>query len=185
MFYFTHLEETPITGRSRLLVFGKEHLLELSQLEYEMWMEEFEDKMLPETDPRYKVVQKVISHISESNQDIPEVSEFKWVIHVVEEPGINAFVLPNGQVFVFTGLLSATSDVHQLSFILGHEIAHAVLGHAAERASLVHLLDFLSLIFLTAIWAVCPQDILALGGHWIQEKLKEMNKRSPCRIVSL
>jgi len=36
MFYFTHLEETPITGRARLLVFGKEHFRELSQLEYDM-----------------------------------------------------------------------------------------------------------------------------------------------------
>lgn len=36
VFYFTHLEETPITGRARLLVFGKEHLRQLSQVEYSM-----------------------------------------------------------------------------------------------------------------------------------------------------
>ncbi|XP_019356770.1 PREDICTED: metalloendopeptidase OMA1, mitochondrial isoform X3 [Gavialis gangeticus] len=130
IFYFTHLEETPITGRTRLLVFGKEQFQQLSQLEYNMWMDKFENEMLPEEDPRYQLVKKVVHHLSESNQDIPQFSEFKWVIHVVEEPGINAFVLPNGQVFVFTGLLNAVSDVHQLSFILGHEIAHAVLGHA-------------------------------------------------------
>ncbi|KAH1166642.1 metalloendopeptidase OMA1, mitochondrial isoform X1 [Mauremys mutica] len=173
MFYFTHLEETPITGRARLLVFGKEHFMALSEMEYDMWMEQFKNKMLSETDPRYQVVKKVIGHLSESNQDISQVSEFKWVIHVVEEPDINAFVLPNGQVFVFTGLLNAVSDIHQLSFILGHEIAHAVLGHAAEKASLVHFLDFLSLILLTMIWAVCPRDSLAVVGHWIQTKLQE------------
>ncbi|XP_030350581.1 metalloendopeptidase OMA1, mitochondrial isoform X2 [Strigops habroptila] len=115
VFYFTHLEETPITGRARLLVFGKEHFRELSQMEYKM----------------------------------------------------------NGQVFVFTGLLNAVSDIHQLSFILGHEIAHAVLEHAAEKASLVHLLDFLSLIFLTMIWAICPRDSLAVVGQWLQSKLQE------------
>ncbi|XP_039341649.1 metalloendopeptidase OMA1, mitochondrial isoform X2 [Mauremys reevesii] len=165
--------ETPITGRARLLVFGKEHFMALSEMEYDMWMEQFKNKMLSETDPRYQVVKKVIGHLSESNQDIPQVSEFKWVIHVVEEPDINAFVLPNGQVFVFTGLLNAVSDIHQLSFILGHEIAHAVLVHAAEKASLVHFLDFLSLILLTMIWAVCPRDSLAVVGHWIQTKLQE------------
>lgn len=115
VFYFTHLEETPITGRPRLLVFGKEHFRELSQMEYKM----------------------------------------------------------NGQVFVFTGLLDAVSDIHQLSFILGHEIAHAVLEHAAEKASLVHFLDFLSLIFLTMIWAICPRDSLAVVGQWLQSKLQE------------
>nr|XP_025045621.1 metalloendopeptidase OMA1, mitochondrial isoform X4 [Pelodiscus sinensis] len=167
-------EETPITGRARLLVFGNEHFRALSQMEYDMWMDQFKNKMLSETDPRYQVVKKIVGHLSESNQDIPEVSEFTWVIHVVEEPGINAFVLPNGQVFVFTGLLNAVSDIHQLSFILGHEIAHAVLGHAAEKASLVHFLDFLSLILLAVIWAVCPRDSLAIVGQWIQSKLQEL-----------
>ncbi|XP_064928141.1 metalloendopeptidase OMA1, mitochondrial isoform X2 [Columba livia] len=173
MFYFTHLEETPITGRARLLVFGKEHFRELSQMEYDMWMEKFESKMLPETDARYQVVERVVGHLSESNKDIPQVSTLKWLIHVVDEPDVNAFVLPNGQVFVFTGLLNAVSDIHQLSFILGHEIAHAVLEHAAEKASLVHFLDFLSLIFLTMIWAICPRDSLAVVGQWIQGKLQE------------
>ncbi|NXF98032.1 OMA1 Metalloendopeptidase, partial [Eubucco bourcierii] len=173
IFYFTHLEETPMTGRPRLLVFGKEHFRELSQMEYDMWMEEFQSKILPETDARYQVVETVLGHLAESNKDIPRISALQWVIHVVDEPDINAFVLPNGQVFVFTGLLDAVSDVHQLSFILGHEIAHAVLEHAAEKASLVHFLDFLSLIFLTLIWAICPRDSLAVVGQWIQSKLKE------------
>ncbi|XP_060087874.1 metalloendopeptidase OMA1, mitochondrial isoform X2 [Heteronotia binoei] len=130
MFYFTHLEETPITGRARLLVFGKEHFIELSQIEYNMWMEEFKNKMLPERDPRYQVVKKLISHLTESNKDVPQISAFQWTIHVVEDSSINAFALPNGKLFVFTGLLTAVSDIHQLSFILGHEIAHVVLGHA-------------------------------------------------------
>lgn len=58
------------------------------------WMEEFKSKMLPETDPRYQVVKKVVGHLSESNKDIAQVSALEWVIHVVEEPGVNAFVLP-------------------------------------------------------------------------------------------
>ncbi|NWS78136.1 OMA1 Metalloendopeptidase, partial [Crotophaga sulcirostris] len=173
VFYFTHLEETPITGRPRLLVFGKEHFRELSEMEYAMRMEEFENKILPKTDTRYQVVEAVFDHLSETNKDIRQISALKWIIHVVDEPGVNAFVLPNGQVFVFTGLLNAVSDLHQLSFILAHEIAHAVLEHAAEKASLVHLLDFLSLIFLTMIWAICPRDSFAVVGQLIQSKLKE------------
>ncbi|KFP79053.1 hypothetical protein N310_11397, partial [Acanthisitta chloris] len=173
VFYCTHLEETPITGRARLLVFGKEHLRELSQMEYDMWMEQFQSKMLPETDPRYQVVERVVGHLSESNKDVPQLSALQWVIHMVDEPDVNAFVLPHGQVFVYTGLLDAVCDINQLSFILGHEIAHAVLEHAVKKASLVHFVDFLSLIFLTMIWAICPRDSLAVVGQWIQSKLQE------------
>ncbi|XP_047583231.1 metalloendopeptidase OMA1, mitochondrial isoform X3 [Lutra lutra] len=173
VFYFTHLEVSPVTGRRKLLLLGKEHFRLLSELEYEAWMDEFKNDMLTEKDARYLMVKEVVNHLIECNKDIPGVSEINWIIHVVDSPDVNAFVLPNGQVFIFTGLLNSVTDIHQLSFLLGHEIAHAVLGHAAEKASLVHLLDFLGLIFLTMIWAICPRDSLALLGQWIQSKLQE------------
>ncbi|XP_054940566.1 metalloendopeptidase OMA1, mitochondrial isoform X3 [Physeter macrocephalus] len=173
VFYFTHLEVSPVTGRSKLLLLGKEHFRLLSELEYEAWMEEFKNDMLTEKDARYAAVKEVVHHLIECNKDIPGISELNWIIHVVDSPDINAFVLPNGQVFIFTGLLNSVTDIHQLSFLLGHEIAHAVLEHAAEKASLVHFLDFLGLIFLTMIWAICPRDSLALLGQWIQSKLQE------------
>lgn len=50
--------------------------------------------MLPETNPLYQVVKKVVSHLTESNKDVQQISEFSWSIHVVEDPAINAFVLP-------------------------------------------------------------------------------------------
>ncbi|KAM9688588.1 metalloendopeptidase OMA1, mitochondrial isoform 3-T7 [Trichechus inunguis] len=130
VFYFTHLEMSPITGRSKLLLLGKEHFRLLSELEYEACMEEFKNDMLTEKDARYLTVKEVVCHLIECNKDIPGISEISWVFHVVDSPDINAFVLPNGQVFVFTGLLNSVTDIHQLSFLLGHEIAHAVLGHA-------------------------------------------------------
>ncbi|KAM5248577.1 metalloendopeptidase OMA1, mitochondrial [Ctenodactylus gundi] len=173
VFYFTHLEVSPVTGRSKLLLLGKEHFRLLSDLEYEAWMEEFKNDMLTEKDPRYLTVKEVLSHLVECNKDVPGISDISWVIHVVDSPDRNAFVLPNGQVFVFTGLLNSVTDAHQLSFLLGHELAHAVLGHAAEKASLVHLLDFLGMIFLTMIWAICPRDSLAVLGQWIQSKFQE------------
>lgn len=132
VFYFTHLEVSPVTGRSRLLLLGKEHFRLLSELEYEAWMEEFKNDMLPEKDARYLTVKEVVYHLIECNKDIPGISEINWIIHVVDSPDINAFVLPNGQVFIFTGLLNSVTDIHQLSFLLGHEIAHAVLGHAVS-----------------------------------------------------
>jgi Zn-dependent protease with chaperone function len=45
---------------------------------------------------------------------------------------IIVFMMQNGHMFIFTGLLNSVIDTHQLSFLLGHEIAHAVLGHAVS-----------------------------------------------------
>ncbi|XP_024273936.1 metalloendopeptidase OMA1, mitochondrial isoform X3 [Oncorhynchus tshawytscha] len=170
-FFLTHLDESPITGRTRLLVFSRENYMELATVTGDGYMEEFAELMVPEKDPRHQVVERVVEHLAQRNKDIPEVSSVSWRVHLVDSPTVNAFVLPNGKVFMFTGMLEAVADVHQLTFILGHEMAHAVMGHSAEQASMSHVVDFLSLILLTAIWAVCPRDSLAVLGQWIQTKL--------------
>ncbi|XP_077134672.1 metalloendopeptidase OMA1, mitochondrial isoform X2 [Ranitomeya variabilis] len=174
LFYFTNLEETPITGRSRLLVFRKEDYNLLTSMEYENLMEEFKDVLLPAEDGRYQLVQKIVDYLIACNRDLPEVSKMQWTVHVVDKPEvINAYVLPNGQVFVFTGMLQAVADVDQLSFILGHELAHAILEHTAEKASISHFLDFLFLLSLVMIWAICPMDSIAIVGQWVQSRLRE------------
>lgn len=170
----THLDESPLTGRTRLLVFSKDKFMELAALMSNEYMEEFGELILPVSDPRQQLVERIVQHLVQRNKDIPEISEVDWTVHVVQDSKVNAFVLPNGKVFVFTGMLEAVADVHQLTIVLGHEMAHALLGHAAEEASLSHVVDLLSLILLTAIWAICPRDSLALLGHWAQEKLSQL-----------
>ncbi|XP_047444307.1 metalloendopeptidase OMA1, mitochondrial [Mugil cephalus] len=175
----THLDETPVTGRTRLLVFSRENYMELAALTSEAYMEEFAELLLPATDPHHQTVELLVRHLAQRNNDIPGVSDFTWTVHVVQSPNTNAFVLPNGEVFVFMGMLEAVADIHQLTVVLGHEMAHALLGHSAEQASLSHVVDLLSLVLLTAIWVICPRDSLAVLGHWVQEKLTELLFRRP------
>ncbi|AWP11277.1 putative metalloendopeptidase OMA1 mitochondrial [Scophthalmus maximus] len=134
----THLDESPVTGRTRLLVFSRENYMELAALTSDAYMEEFAELLLPVTDPRHKVVERVVQHLAQRNKDIPQVSDVTWSVHVVQSPNVNAFVLP------------------------------------AEQASLSHVVDLLSLILLTAIWALCPRDSLALLGQWAQDKLTQL-----------
>uniref|UniRef100_UPI00398F3471 metalloendopeptidase OMA1, mitochondrial n=1 Tax=Pristiophorus japonicus TaxID=55135 RepID=UPI00398F3471 len=171
LYFWTHLDKSPITGRSRLLMFSKRQFLQLAEFEYQSVLESYKDKFLPATDPVYQTIHFVFNQLVEKNNDIPGVSETKWNINIVEDPEINAFVLPNGQVFVLTGLFKAVADTDQLACILGHEMAHCLLAHGAEHASIIQLLDFVSLVFLTLTWAVFPRDSLALLGQWIQSKL--------------
>lgn len=175
----THLDESPVTGRTRLLVFSRENYLELAAVTSQAYMEEYAEMLVPESDPRHQVVLRVVQHLAQRNKDIPEMCDVDWSVHVVQSPNTNAFVLPNGKVFMFTGMLEAVTDIHQLTIVLGHEMAHAILGHAAEQASLSHVLDLLSVVLLTAIWAVCPRDSLALLGQWVQEKLTQLMFNRP------
>lgn len=57
-------------------------------------MLEFAELLVPVSDPRHQVVEKLVQHLSQRNKDIPEVSEVAWKVHVVDSPVINAFCLP-------------------------------------------------------------------------------------------
>lgn len=48
---------------------------------------------------------------------------------VIDEPQPNAFVIPGGYVFVFTGLLSKLSDDEELAGVLAHELGHVAHNH--------------------------------------------------------
>lgn len=58
------------------------------------YMEEFAELLLPVTDVRHQVVERVVQHLAQRNKDIPEVSNVSWTAHVVQSPTVNAFVLP-------------------------------------------------------------------------------------------
>ena len=61
-------------------------------------------------------------------QPVPERVDFRF--HVLRDPMINAFALPNGSIYVNTGLLAILDDEAELASVLGHEITHVTHRHA-------------------------------------------------------
>jgi predicted Zn-dependent protease len=64
-----------------------------------------------------------------------EDAEMFWELAVIDQPDINAFVLPGGKISVFSGILTVAKTQHQLAAVIGHEVAHVTAQHANERAS--------------------------------------------------
>ena len=56
-----------------------------------------------------------------------------YQFHVIDSPEVNAFAVPGGHVFVFTGMLRFLKSEAELAAILGHEISHIDLRHCIER----------------------------------------------------
>ncbi len=54
----------------------------------------------------------------------------QWRFFVIRDPMPNAFALPNGSIFVNTGLLSLLENEDQLASVLAHEITHVVDRHS-------------------------------------------------------
>lgn len=56
----------------------------------------------------------------------------QYRFHVLQAPIVNAFALPGGHVFVFTGMLEFLHSEAELASILSHEMSHIDLRHCVE-----------------------------------------------------
>ena len=55
-------------------------------------------------------------------------------VTVLDDPDmVNAFALPGGPTYVFTGLMILAGDEAELAGVLGHEFGHVVARHSAEQ----------------------------------------------------
>jgi predicted Zn-dependent protease len=73
-----------------------------------------------------RIGNRVIPVYAQANPD------FQIRFHVLNNPHMNAFALPTGDIYVHTGLLAKIDSEDQLASILGHEVAH-VTEHHMER----------------------------------------------------
>src|SRR5690606_34600208 len=56
-----------------------------------------------------------------------------YTFYVVNAPGVNAFAVPGGYIYVNRGLIERASTMSELAGVLGHEIGHVVERHGLEQ----------------------------------------------------
>ena len=137
LFYFTHMEVVPVSGRRRFNCFGEDAMRLLGEMQYEELMQEAKaqnQRFLPDYDPRTIVVRSVMSRLIPVSGMSNNPGD--WEIVVIDDPAtVNAFVLPGGKVFVFSGIFSVARNEDAVAAVLGHELAHNLANHHGERAS--------------------------------------------------
>ena len=59
--------------------------------------------------------------------------DLAYKITILNSPAVNAFALPNGQLYVTRGLLGLANDSAEFASVMSHEMAHVLARHAAMR----------------------------------------------------
>lgn len=77
-------------------------------------------------------VSQVFSGLAQfARQDRPELEFHVAVLDDTDQ--VNAFALPGGWVYVYTGLLLLADNEAELAGVLAHELGHVVARHSANR----------------------------------------------------
>lgn len=180
VYYYANQEEAPITKRKRFVAISQEQYNTLADMQFEMQLKMFENKLLPTNHPLSRMVERVARRIISSNLDIKEFKEKNWTTAVIDAPNVqNAMVVGDGKIFVFTGMLKHCENDDSLGFVLSHEIAHSILSHGIEILSQTKFVEMFVFVATFLVWSIFPTDLSALFAHYLTKKLIDILFKLP------
>lgn len=75
-----------------------------------------------------QVQDRIVAAVPEEDRN------FEFETLVIDAPDtINAFALPGGHLFVYSGLIAAADSEAEVAAVMGHEVAHVTLDHPAQQ----------------------------------------------------
>lgn len=132
-------------GRRQPLALSPADELKVGRKAYEQVMTEVGSRIVPANSPDALRVGRVAKRLVSAAEIEPLQREillrvrgyrFEWETNVVRDPQANAFCLPAGRIFVFTGILPVIGERDDgLAAVVAHEMAHALAHHGSERVA--------------------------------------------------
>jgi predicted Zn-dependent protease len=88
-----------------------------------------------------------------------ELERVSWRFRALRDPQPNAFALPNGSVYVSTGLITLVDNESQLAAIIAHELTHVMRRHTYVH-NRSNRKKFLTMNVMSAIGAYAPGGVV-------------------------
>lgn len=155
----------PFTGKKHLDLVNDDKFLQESYNEYYKVINQ--SQLLDNThngqivrDVGVKLINAVNNYLAEIGRLDYVEDYYDWDIHLVADNTVNAFCMPGGKIVMFSGILSVANTEEKVAFILGHEMAHALLDHTRTRISAQNAHNTLA----SAAWiGSIAMDLVGLG----------------------
>jgi len=179
-FYAYNLERVPVSNRLRFNVISSETETEMSKEAYKQILQDNSGKILPPGAPAVRMVNRVMERLI----PVSGLQDQDWEVFVVyDQTQKNAFVIPGGKVFVFSGLLDITQNDDGLATVLSHEISHCIAHHSAERMSQMYILAFGINMFAFLFGA--PVDFTSTMANLLLDKPASRKQESEADYLGL
>ncbi len=130
--FLSSCSKTPYTNRKQMIIFSP-------QQELQMGYQSAQQILQSEKISNDRQINALVKRVGERIARAAAQPGYKWQFFVIDKDVLNAFCLPGGKVFVYTGLFKAVENEDQLAVVMGHEVAHAIARHGAERMSMIQL----------------------------------------------
>lgn len=80
----------------------------------------------------YQYLERVRDKILASGE-VPNANVFSWEVAIIKSESVNAFCVPGGYIYFYTGIFDKLHNEAELAGVMAHEIAHAAVRHSTQR----------------------------------------------------
>ncbi len=120
------VEFNPVTLRKEIVFISEEKEFQIGLNLAKAIEKQFKIIKNPTELKRLNSILKRLSKVQERKTMI-------FYIDIIDKKEINAFTIPGGHIYVFSGLLDFVKDEDELAYVLAHEIAHQVARHPIKK----------------------------------------------------
>jgi len=75
---------------------------------------------------------------------------YSFKIHVIKDTEVNAFTIPDGNIFIQLGIFLVAKDMDEISAVLGHEMGHAQMRHIPQDSQFQKPLSIATILGIIA-----------------------------------
>ncbi len=84
---------------------------------------------------------------------VSDRQDFEYNFYLIDKDEMNAFTIPGGRIYIFSGLLNKMRNDDELASVLGHEIGHSAARHTVKKYQAAVTYQFIGEVVLSRISA--------------------------------
>ncbi|CAN3371873.1 mitochondrial metalloendopeptidase Oma1p [Diutina rugosa] len=143
LFYVANLHKAPYTGRLQFCWVPYWMEQKMGDMSYRQVMAQFGGDIVDHNNRVYQPIRSVMDRLLKAADQLikdpkqrEHLKKLDWQISVVAgDYPPNAFILPNGKIFIFASIIPICQNEDGLATVLSHELSHQLAHHSSEQLS--------------------------------------------------
>lgn len=96
--------------------------------------------------------------------EVKYADRFDWEVYIIDQEVLNAFALPGGNTFYYTGLINFLDNEASLAGVMAHEFAHADRRHSTNRMTKMYGVQTMLSLIIGDEPGVVEEILASLAG---------------------
>ncbi len=148
----------PATGRNEFIFISTDYEIELGKNMQEEVLKQYKLSNDAENVARVQRIGERVARVSDRQ-------DYKYHFYLLDSKEINAFTMPGGNVYFFSGLMEKLSTDDEIAAVLSHEVGHCAARHVIKKFQAGMGYNLIAALVLSRLESESTQQLAQEAGN--------------------